>query len=85
MSQLRDWARKQPIGDINHLNSKLVDWAEKELGFSTQPQPYGADGCPALRRLLAWGYRNGYLRRYRVNMTGMRGMGFPSWIYSYEF
>lgn len=45
---------------------------------------WGAQPSPLAMRRLAAMYRDGDLKRCRVGLTQMGGMGFPTWVYSYS-
>ena len=45
---------------------------------------YGADKCLQLGRDLSFLARRGVLVRHRASVTGVAGMGFPKWVWSYR-
>lgn len=48
------------------------------------PQMYGAHKCPQLGRDLSLLNGSYHLRRSRIGIEGMAGMGFPRWVWSYR-
>ena len=45
---------------------------------------YGANKCPQLGRDLSAMFNDGVLKRERMGIDGMAGMGFPRWVYLYR-
>lgn len=66
------------------LNSDFVDDYIEATKARHAVQPYGAATCPQLGRDLSAMKRAGVLKRHRVGLQGMGGMGFPRWVWSYE-
>jgi hypothetical protein len=66
-------------GWLDVLNSYLVDDYQEGTGVSVDVMPYGANKCRQLGVDLAELASLGYLTR-----SGMAGMGFPRWVWSYR-
>lgn len=69
-------------GNVDCLNKDFVDYYVDNTQAKVFYQPYGANKCPQLQRDLAamtW-----QLKRNRVGIEGMAGMGFPKWVWSYK-
>lgn len=49
-----------------------------------RPTNYGAYKCPQLGRDLAAMVKGGVLKRARMGIDGMAGMGFPKWVWGYR-
>lgn len=66
------------------VNSDFVEDYIEATGARHWVQPYGAATCRQLGRDLSAMKRAGTLKRFRVGLQGMGGMGFPRWVWSYE-
>jgi hypothetical protein len=83
-----DWIAKaletMPGKCADVLNSDFVEDYVEATNARQAIQPYGAAKCPQLGRDLSAMKRAGILKRHRVGIQGMAGMGFPRWVWSYE-
>jgi hypothetical protein len=69
-------------GHIDILNSDFVDDYIKKFNPVYKIQPYGANSCKELGRVLSSMYKNGLLNRFVMGIPYM--VGFPRWVYCYE-
>lgn len=75
-----DYIRERGAVDI--LNVEFVDQYIREFNPPHVSQPYGANTCKELNRLLSRMYKSGVLNRCAVGVSG--GIGFPKWVYCYD-
>ena len=71
-------------GHVDVLNAAFVDCYLEATSSKFYPMPYGAHKCPQLGRDLSRMEREGTLSRKRTGISGMRGQGFPAWVWCYE-
>lgn len=87
-SQRYDWLeqaiRQQPGRSVDVLNRDFVDDYAAATGAKVVISPFGANWCDRLGRDLLAMKRAGLLKRNRVGIQGMAGMGFPRWVWSYR-
>ncbi len=69
---------------VDILNSDFVYDYIEATGARVAHQPYGAPKCPQLARDLLQMKKDFRLTRKRVGVEGMGGMGFPTWVWSYQ-
>lgn len=69
---------------VDVLNESFVDDFITRTDAKYLPTMFGAFGCPTLGRDLRALYLEGWMRRERVGISGMAGMGFPRWVWSYR-
>ncbi len=69
---------------VDILNSDFVNDYVDATGARVAHQPYGAPKCPQLARDLLAMKKAYRLKRSRVGVEGMGGMGFPTWVWSYR-
>jgi hypothetical protein len=63
-------------------NSPFVDAYIKKFSPKHYIQPFGANKCPEIGRVLKAGYDRLLLNRARVGLSKMEP-GFPKWVYTY--
>jgi hypothetical protein len=79
------WLRAQPEGSwADVLNAHFVDAYLEEFKPRFAEMPFGAHKCPQLGRDLTRMHREGTLTRSTSGISGMAGMGFPRWVYTYK-
>ncbi|WLJ71218.1 hypothetical protein [Sphingomonas phage Birtae] len=66
------------------LSRDFVDAYIEATNAAFRPTAYGAYKCPMLGRDLAEMVEEGRLRRTRIGIEGLAGMGFPRWVWSYR-
>jgi hypothetical protein len=71
-------------GYVDVLNRDFVDYFIAETGAPHRVTSYGAFKCPTLGSDLSTMARRYMLKRGRTGIEGMAGMGFPTWVYTYE-
>ena len=81
---LEEAIRREPGHTVDILNRDFVDDYIAATGATHMIAPYGANWCPQLSRDLLAMNRAGLVRRHRVGLQGMAGMGFPRWVWSYR-
>lgn len=69
---------------VDVLNQEAVDAYVRETGAPVVIMPFGANKCAQFGRDLSRMHSEGLLKRYAAGLTGMSGMGFPRWVYSYQ-
>lgn len=69
---------------VDILNSDFAYAYVEATGARVAHQPYGAPKCPQLGRDLLAMKKAGELKRSRIGIQGMAGMGFPTWVWSYR-
>lgn len=69
---------------VNILEQKFSDMYLDATGAEFECMFYGAHKCKQLGKDLSEMYRAGRLKRTRVGIGGVAGMGFPKWVYSYR-
>lgn len=67
---------------VDILNQDFVDKYIEKFNPKYAVQPYGANTCKQLNRLLSDMYHCNMLNRWVVGLSGI-GMGFPKWVYVY--
>lgn len=72
------------FGHIDVLNRDAVNAYAEATGAAVKMMPFGADKCPQLGRDLSRMHGAGLVERCATGLTGMAGMGFPRWVYSYH-
>jgi len=79
----QDWvlAWTDAHGPMNILDKDLVDAFTAKFNVRYLVQPFGANGCPILSRLLGSMYRCNLLDRGRISLY--EGRGWPKWVYTY--
>lgn len=65
-------------------DADFVDAYIEATGAPFRPVNYGAHKCPQLGRDLAAMVKGGVLKRTRMGIEGMAGMGFPKWVWGYR-
>lgn len=70
-------------GGVDVLNSDFVDAYIDATKAAFRPTNYGAYKCAQLGRDLAKMVDQGIMRRHRIGIEGLAGMGFPRWVWSY--
>lgn len=88
-SDRHDWIESylaaQPTSrGVDVLDQAFVNAYIEATSARHTVQPYGAPTCPQLGRDLATMANDLILTRARAGVEGMRGMGFPSWVWRYE-
>ena len=76
-----DYLREHKFADI--MNVDFVDKYTKAFNPKVVIQPFGANGCPELGRLLSSMYKGQILTRCSIGMSGLE-VCFPKWVYVYE-
>ena len=71
-------------GGTDVLDSDFVDRYIEATGAAFRVTNFGAFKCPQLGRDLAAMTEQGILKRNRIGIEGMAGMGFPRWVWSYR-
>jgi hypothetical protein len=74
----------QTQDQLDVLNRDFVDAYSDATQAKVAVMMFGANKCPQLGQDLASLYREGLLNRQPAGLTGMAGMGFPRWVYSYS-
>ena len=69
-------------GDI--LDRDFVDAYVQATGAAVAEVPYGAARCRLLSQDLLGLVRCRALKRHRTGLSGMSGLGFPRWVWSYQ-
>lgn len=69
---------------VDVLDAEFVDSFIEATGAPYKVMFYGANRCACLGPLLARMFKEGSLVRGVASISGMGGMGFPSWVYSYK-
>jgi hypothetical protein len=85
---LVQWATTPGNDDhLNILDNKLVCAYIDAHGAEFFPMRFGAPKCPQLGRDLAFMYKTGLIKtRSAIGLsTGDASLGFPKWVYSYQF
>ena len=68
---------------VDVLNRDFVDDYVEATGAKVVHRVYGANTCVQLARDLLQMKKDYRLKRHRVGVQGMAGMGFPKWVWSY--
>lgn len=71
-------------GAVDILDRDFVESYQSATGAKVDYMIYGAPKCNQLGRDLAEMAKKYYLKRERVGLNGMGGMGFPRWVFSYS-
>lgn len=71
-------------GAVDVCNQAFVDDYIAATGAAYRPTMWGAFKCPQLGRDLSLLARKKYLKRGRVGLWNMGGMGFPRWVWVYR-
>jgi hypothetical protein len=69
---------------VDILNRHFVESYIESTGSRYQETMYGAPKCKPLGGDLAKMVKAYRLKRNRTGIEGMGGMGFPSWVWSYQ-
>lgn len=71
---------------VDVLNREFVAMYAAATGASVQAMNFGADRCRTLGADLGALHKEGKLVRHRLGIEGLRGMGmgFPTWVWSYQ-
>jgi hypothetical protein len=76
--------RKIPGEQVDILNRYFVEWYVDATKSREKVKMFGANGCPRLASDLLAMKKAGMLTRCRIGVSGMAGMGFPKWVWSYR-
>lgn len=68
---------------VDILNRAFVDAYTARFDVQYRIQPFGANSCPDLGRVLALGYNMGEFQRSTIGLSRMEA-GFPKWVYIYD-
>jgi hypothetical protein len=88
--QRRDWieafmrGNNQARGGVDICDAAFVDAYTEATNAPYSVTMYGANKCRMLGRDLSIMAGAGVLRRSRIGLDGMAGMGFPRWVWSYR-
>ena len=74
-----DWIDRH--GPMNILDIEFVDAFTEKFNVPYRIQPFGANSCPSLGRLLGNMYRYNLLDRSIIGLS--EGLGWPKWVYVY--
>jgi hypothetical protein len=69
---------------VDVLNAAFSDEYIDFSGATAQLMPYGAHKCKLLATDLSRMQMEGTLTRQRTGISGLRGQGFPTWVYTYH-
>lgn len=69
---------------LDVLNRCAVDEYAEATGAHFDVMPYGANKCPRMGRDLSAMADAGLLNRHASGISGLSGMGFPRWVWSYS-
>lgn len=70
-------------GPVNILDAEFVDAYINKFNPKHSIQPFGANGCKELGKMLSDLYKDNILDRSRISIHGL-GRGYPNWVYVYE-
>lgn len=71
-------------GWLDILNRDFVDNYVVSTNAKYSVMIYGANKCPQLGLDLANMVKLGMIKRNRLGIDGMSGMGFPKWVWAYH-
>ncbi|PYE51511.1 hypothetical protein HUB98_05800 [Paenibacillus barcinonensis] len=78
---IKDYVEKN--GPVNILDVKFVDAYIDEFNPKHAIQPFGANKCKELGKMLSTLYNDNILNRSRISIHGL-GYDYPNWVYVYE-
>ncbi|MBD8836204.1 hypothetical protein IFU39_00025 [Paenibacillus sp. CFBP 13594] len=78
---IKDYINKN--GPVNILDVEFVDAYINEFNPNHVIQPFGANGCKELGKMLSTLYNDNILNRSRISIHGL-GRDYPIWVYVYE-
>jgi hypothetical protein len=81
---LRDQHPEAVADRVDVLNASFVDAYLDATNAKCAVMPYGAHKCAQLGRDLSAMFKAGRLTRSVASVTGVAGMGYPTWVYSYK-
>ena len=70
--------------EVSVTDADFVDAYVRECQVKHRQRNWGAHSCPSLGRDLANMRQYSMLKRSRSSISGMAGMGFPTWVWSYR-
>lgn len=80
---LKEYISQKPYG-VDILDAEFVQEYINATNAQYRVTIYGAFKCAQLGRDLAAMHHDYVLKRNRVGIEGMGGMGFPTWVWNYQ-
>lgn len=76
--------KSETTGSVDITNTKFVDAYIAKFNPTHVVQPFGANTCPQLGRVLSECHKRGRATRSTIGLHRME-VGFPKWVYVYTF